>query len=197
MSYIGSPVNPPQVTFAQTDLAVHEAWGRFTLEHPRAGALMHFFVSMMGHEGAVVVSHTTLHEMTGLSISTLKRAISALKEARYIEVLQIGGKGGANAYVINERVAWTKSRDKKHMAHFSASVLVSSSEQREGISHDAPPLRKFPVIRAGEIPLPSGKGEDPPAQPSFTGLEPQLPTVTEPDPLQELEKRGQKRLLED
>jgi len=63
MAYIGSPVNPPQLTFAQTDLAVHQEWGRFTLKNAKASALMHFLVANMGREGALVASQPTLESM--------------------------------------------------------------------------------------------------------------------------------------
>ncbi len=175
MTYLGAPVNPPQLTFAQTDLAVHEAWGRLSLQSPRAAALAHFMVANMGREGALVVSLPTLCQITGMSISTLKRAIADLKNGRWIEVVNIGGKGGANAYVINERVAWTQGRDKKVYAHFSASILAAQSEQKE--APEEIPLRKFPMLRAAEIPLPTGKGEDPPSQPSISGFEPPLPAL--------------------
>lgn len=178
MAYTGSPVNPPQLTFAQTDLAVHEEWGRFTLKNAKASALMHFLVANMGKEGALVASQPTLEAITGMSVSTIKRAVSALQAGQWIEVRQVGGKGGANAYIVNERVAWTQARDKKRYALFSASVLLSEDEQRDGV--DATPklrMRKFPLLRPGEIPLPTGKGAKPPVQTDIPSIEPQLPTL--------------------
>jgi len=139
---------------------------------------MHFLVANMGREGALVASQPTLESITGMSVSTIKRAVAALVAGNWIEVRQVGGKGGANAYIVNERVAWTQARDKKHYALFSASVLLSEEEQRDGIEA-APALRKFPLLKPGEIPLPSGIGAKPPVQTDIPGLEAKLPSLSE------------------
>ena len=72
---------------------------------PRAAALAHFLVANMEATGAVVASYATLSKMSGMSVSTIRRAVDDLKAGRWIEVVQIGGKGGANAFIVNSRVA--------------------------------------------------------------------------------------------
>jgi len=156
----------------QTDRASHEAWGRLSVSKPRAAALMHYLVAQMGHSDAVVASWATLSSISGMSVATVRRAVADLRSERWIEVVQIGGKGAANAIVINSRVAWTQERDKLRYARFSAQVLARSDEQE---TIDLDPLRSIPALLPGERQLPSGEGEPPPSQPLLDGLEPDLP----------------------
>lgn len=163
-------------TWVQTERAAHEAWGRLTISSPRAAALMHHLVAQMDQSAAVVASHAALAALTGMSASTIKRAINDLKAGNWIEVLQLGGKGGALAFVINSNVGWATRRDKRHMAVFTARVIAVGDEQEEGYLERAA-LHQIPVLSQGEQQLPSGPGEDPPSQPSIDGLEPDLPSV--------------------
>lgn len=163
-------------TWVQTERAVHEAWGRLTIASPRAAALMHHLVAHMDQTAAVVASHATLAAITGMSASTVKRAIADLKDGNWIEVVMIGGKGGALAFVVNSRVGWAASRDKLHMAAFTAKVLAIGDEQEAGYL-DGPELRRLPTLRPGEQQLPTGPGEDPPSQPAIPGMEPDLPAI--------------------
>jgi len=174
-------VNHPQLTverhtWVQTERSAHEAWGRLTVASPRAAALMHHLCAQMDRSAAVVASHAALAALTGMSASTIKRAINDLRTGNWIEVVQLGGKGGALAFIVNSRVGWAASRDKLHMAAFTARVLAVDSEQ-EHRHLEAPPLRKLPILMPGEHQLPSGDGEDPPSQPSIPGIEPNLPYI--------------------
>lgn len=192
MNKVGSavPAASTRVTWVQTERATHEAWGMLTVSSPRAAALAHFLVANMEQSGAVVASYATLAKMSGMSVSTIRRAIDDLKAGRWIEVVQIGGKGGANAFVINSRVGWSQGRDKLHLAAFTARVIVDHDEQH---SIDDAPLRRIPTLMPGEMQLPSGQGEDPPSQPAIPGLEPDLPSLTVQERLEQI---GQQRLLE-
>lgn len=188
-----------------------------TTRSPRAAAMAHYLVANMEQSGAVVASYATLAKITGMSVATVRRAIDDLKADRWIEVVQIGGKGGANAFVINSRVAWAQGRDKLHMSAFTARVIADRDEQQQ---IDDVPLRRIPVLHPGERQLPSGPSAEPPSQPAIEGLEPDLPAVSHVtvDPAtrglvgrfsapygknagevienDELEARGQQRLLD-
>jgi len=146
-----------------------------TQRSPRAAAMAHYLVANMEQSGAVVASYATLAKLTGMSVATVRRAIDDLKSDRWIEVVQIGGKGGANAFIINRRVAWAQGRDKLHLAAFSARIIADRDEQQQ---IDDTPLRRIPVLHPGERQLPSGAGEDPPSQPTLEGMEPDLPAVS-------------------
>lgn len=181
---------PAKTTWVQTDRAAHEAWGRLTVSSPRAAALMHYLVAEMDESAAVVASHATLSAISGMSPSTVKRAISDLKNGNWVQVIQLGGKGGALAFIVNSRVGWATKREKLHMAAFTAKVLASGQEQEPGYL-EAPQLHRLPLLSPGEAQLPTGEGETPPSQPAIDGLEHDLPSIQA-----QLEKRGQGRLIE-
>lgn len=183
------PAKPRQVglttapggTWVQTDRAAHEAWAKLIGTHPRAAALMHVIVGNMGRHNALVASIPTLQKMMDCSRNTVLRAINVLKEQNWIEVRQIGGAGTANAYIVNDRVAWSGKRDGIRYSLFSAAILISDEEQpdRDKLETQAP-LKRLPSLYPGERQLPSGDGLPPPSQPFFEGMEPALP-ATEQD----------------
>ena len=79
-----------------------------------------------------------------------------MKAERWIEVVQVGGKGGVNAYVINSRVAWASRRDNLPNAIFTATVLAQSSEQEK---IETAPLRRIPSLYPGERQIPLSSEE--------------------------------------
>lgn len=189
-------------TWVQTDRKAHEAWGRLIHESPRAASLLHTLVAHMDESAAVVCSYKTLSYLSGMAFSTVRRAIADLKAGQWIQVIQIGGKGGGLAFVVNSRVAWAAKREYLGMAVFSAQVLAIQEEQ-DADALDGPELRRITTtIYPGDRQLPTGPGEDPPSQPHITGMEPDLPTrkKAEPDTSEiqgyqaQLEQRGQQRL---
>jgi len=190
VSHLGSAPrsNSRTSTWVQTERAAHEAWAQLVRTNGRAAALLHVLVANMDSQAAVVASRATLAQLVGYSEATVKRAVADLRADRWIEVVQLGGKGGVNAYVVNSRVAWADSRDKLGRAVFRATVVTTKAEQTDGI--DTSSLRQIPTLYPGEQQLPSGPGAEPPSQPALDGMEPDLPAV------QELEARGQQRLLD-
>ena len=154
VSRVGSalPVDSKRSTWVQTERSTHEAWGMLTTRSPRAAAMAHYLVANMEQSGAVVASYSTLAKITGMSVATVRRAIDDLKADRWIEVVQIGGKGGANAFVINSRVAWAQGRDKLHMSAFTARVIADRDEQ---LHVDDVPLRRIPVLQPGSANCPA------------------------------------------
>ncbi len=172
---IGTPAKIKTGHWVQTERKTHEAWGRLIARKPRAAALAHFLVAQMGHQNAVVVSQTILAKMMGCSVETVKRAVRDLVAENWIQVVRIG-KGKEAAYVVNDRVAWGQSRDQLRLSVFSATVIADFDDQEESMLGSAD-LRRIPTIYPGERQLPSGVGEDPPSQPSFDGLEPDLPQL--------------------
>jgi len=175
-----TPTLPPKklTPWVQTDRATHEAWGQLSIHHPAASGLLHFLSARVGEHNAVVVSQKTLADATGMSLSTVKRAVSVLKAGNWIELRQVGPTGTACAYVVNDRVIWSGPREGIRYSLFSATVIVSDHEQPDRDSLDrAEPLRLLPAIYPGERQLPSGDGLPPPSQPAFPGMEPDLPAI--------------------
>ena len=193
---IGSPAISRGATWVQTDRAAHEVWGRLAVRKPRASAVLHFLVSKMGQQNAVVISQGALAKLTGCSLATLKRAIADLKAERWIDVRRIGPTGTACAYIVNDWVAWGQARDQLHLSVFSAMVIADADEQDEA---DLEPreLRRIPTLYPGEHQLPSGDGEPPPSQPVLDdSMLPDLPAKSHADQAEReaLEARGQLRI---
>ena len=162
--------------FVQTDRATHEAWMQLTIQAPKASAVLHLLANRVGEHNAVVASYPVLAEISGLSVSTIRRAISTLIEGNWIEVRRLGPSSTVNAYVLNDRVVWTRARNDLRYSLFSATVLASETEQEDrDYLGKQEPLRKLP--RSGEAQLPSGEGLPPVSQPFFEGLEPDLPAT--------------------
>ena len=175
-----------------TERAAHEAWARLIARKPRAAQLAHHLVASMGHQNAVVVSQAVLAKMMGCSVETVKRAVRDLVAERWVSVVRIG-KGKESAYIVNDRVAWGQPRDQLRLSVFSATVIADFDDQEDGLLGSGE-MRKIPTLFVGETQLPSGPGEPPPSQPHIEGFEPELPALSEKE---ELERRGQQRLLEE
>lgn len=160
-------------SWVQTERKTHEAWAKLTLRKPRAAALAHHLVAMVGPDNAVVVSQSVLAKLMGVSVDTVNRAVRDLQADGWIEVVRLG-KGKEAAYVINDRVAWARARKDLVLSKFRATVIADADDQ-DSTALEAP-LRKFPSLYPGEQQLPSGDGEDPPSQPALEGLEIDLPS---------------------
>lgn len=166
----------PGGTWVQTDRSAHEKWAMLSISNPRAASVLHVLVAQMGRHNAIVASQATLAKAAGCGLNTVKRALSVLREQGWIEVRQIGPTGTACVYIINDRVAWTGKRDGIRYSMFSAAVLVADDEQPDRDELGAQPaLHRLPNLFPGERQLPSGPGLPPPSEPSFPGMEPDLP----------------------
>ena len=176
------PSKAPSGRWVQTERAAHEAWASLMRENPSAAMLMHLLVARIGQHNAVVISQKNLGELMGKSRDTVKRALATLKDRNWIEVRQIGQTGTVNAYIINDRVAWTGKRDGIRYSLFSAAVVLSDDEQPDREELDQlEPLRRIPSIYQGERQLPSGDGLPPPSEPALPGMEPDLPATSMPE----------------
>lgn len=166
----------PGGSWVQTELAAHEQWAKLAVANPRASSVLHVLLAQMGRSNAVVASQRTLAKLAGCSVRTLQYALAALREGNWIEVRQIGPTGTACAYIINDRVAWYGNREGMRYSLFSANVVISEDEQpdRDELGRQEP-LHRLPDIFPGERQLPSGPGLPPPSEPSFPGMEPDLP----------------------
>ncbi len=169
-------------TWVQTERAAHEAWAALINRQPRAAALLHLLVANMNKSGALVASQATLAKLMGVSVATVKRAITVLSDEHWIDVVRVGSeRGGVNAYVVNRRVAWADKRDNQRYAAFDARILVSEDEQDAPIPENRPALTQVPSLAPGEMQLPAGEGATPPAQELLDGLEPDLPALRKDD----------------
>lgn len=170
------PQKPPKGHFVQTERETHEAWAQLTLKTPKASALLHILANRVGENNAVVASYPVLAEISGMSVSTIRRAIASLVEGNWIEKRRIGTSSTVNAYILNDRVAWTQARNNLRYSLFSATVVLSEEEQldQDQLGHQEP-LRHLPKL--GEQQLPSGPGLPPVSQPFLDGMEPAIPAT--------------------
>lgn len=170
---VGNSAKRGPRTWVQTERSAHEAWLALMKEAPAAAKLMHLLCSRIDpSNNAVVTSQKVLSQLCGIHRTTVVKAAKELENRRWIQRVQLGGKGGATAYVVNDRVAWARARkDIPYMSRFSATVLASESEQ-DSQSFEETPLRKVPMLFSGEEPVPTGPGEPPPSQAQIEGTEP-------------------------
>lgn len=161
----------------QTERAAHEAWAYLITRSPVAARAMHIITSQIDDQNAFVISQEALANLVKCSERRLRDAVKILAEENWIEIRRIGGRGTVNAYVVNDRVAWTGARDGIRHSLFSAKVYVPDTEQpdREELGKQAP-LWRLPSVYPGEAQLPSGEGLPPVSQPNFQGMEPDLPS---------------------
>lgn len=181
-------------TWVQTDRKGHEAFSQLILRKPRAAALMHLLISRMGEHNAVVASRKNLARLMDCHPNTVDKAIEDLVNRNWVEVRQTGGTGSTNAYIINDRIAWSGKREGIRYSLFSASVLVSDDDQPDQLELDnKPPLHRIPRMLPGEQQLPTGDGLPPPSEPSLPGMEHDLPALREPadrQPMEEAQSLG-------
>ncbi len=174
------PVKKPRGTWVQTERAAHEAWAMF-LGLPgslNASRVLHLLIARVEDHNAVVMSQKTMAGLLGIDMRTVRRAVAMLKEHRWIETRQIGDRGTVNAYIINDRVAWSGPREGIRYSLFTANVVVSDAEQPDSDALERQePLRKLPSLYPGEQQLPSGNSLPPESQPFFEGMELDLPAT--------------------
>ena len=170
------PETKPHGTWVQTERAAHEAWMNLIAKSPVGAQVMHALTARLGEHNAVVISQVELSRIIGRSDRAVRTAIGILREDNWVEVRQIGASGTVNAYVVNDRVAWTGKRDGIRHSLFSATVIVSDAEQpdRDSLGNQAR-LRRLPSMYPGEHQLPSGNGLPPPSSPALPGFEADLP----------------------
>lgn len=186
-------MKPPQAgRWVQTERAAHEAWGNLIDRSPKAAKLMHLLTARVGDNNAVVVSQKTLQTLMKCSRPTVQRALDLLVSDRWLEVRRIGENGTVNAYIINDRIAWSGKRDGLRYSLFTAAVIVSEDEQPDRDQLGAQePLRRLPSLFRGEQQLPTGDGLPPPVEPALPGLEHDLPAVPDTrQPMDEAQSLG-------
>lgn len=128
---------------------------------PVAAKLLVLMAERMDYQNALVCSSAVLEELTGLSRTTIYRAITLLREERWINVIKVGS---ANAYMVNSGVFWTSYGNRKHTA-FNATILATSSEQPEGEKlPGSVELRRFPFLRKRERAVLTSEELPPPDQ---------------------------------
>ena len=169
----------PVGNWVQTERAAHEEWARFLQLKGAVGAsrVLHLLLSRMGPHNAVAISEPALAELLDCSERTVRRGVAMLKKHNWIDIGKMG-KGSTNVYVINDRIAWSGKRNGIKYSLFSASIVLSETDQPDKVSlSEQAQLRQLPEMFRGEQQLPSGDGLPPPSEPALPGMEPSIPSV--------------------
>lgn len=151
------------LNFVQVSRTYLKEWRALTRKNPLASEILMYLIEHMGRTtNAVVCSYVTLMEVTGVSRSSVARAMRVLKEDAWIDAIKIGN---ATAYGINARAFWQASRNQKKYAIFQATVIASATEQDPGVVEQATPLRYIPFVGAkGARLIPDDEQLPPPDQ---------------------------------
>ena len=97
--------------FVQVSRTYLKEWRALTRKNPLASEILMYLIEHMGRTtNAVVCSYVTLTEVTGMSRSSVARAMRVLKDDAWIDAVKIGN---ATAYGINARAFWQASRNQK------------------------------------------------------------------------------------
>lgn len=99
-------------------------------ENPVAAEIFYFLLEHMDRGNSLACSHSTLQEVTGMSKSTITRAVKFLRDEQHISVSKMGN---CNVYHINADIAWTTWGNGKKYAKFNATIVISESEQEDSL----------------------------------------------------------------
>ncbi|EAP9626449.1 plasmid replication initiation protein [Salmonella enterica] len=157
------PEGKDNYNFVQVNRAYLREWRNLTRKNPLSSEILMYLVENMGKtSNAVICSYVTLTEVTGVSRSSVARAVKLLKDDRWLESIKIGN---ATAYCINAAVFWQAQRNHKKYAIFQATAIASATEQDSDFHEKAKqPLRFIPFVGKEERMLVSDEELPPPDQ---------------------------------
>ena len=107
-----------------------------------AQILFWLFSKMDRLQNAAICSYTVLHEQLGYSRQSIAKAVKELEAAQWIAIER---SGNMSIYCVNERVAWQAANNQRHYARFSATVLLSSTEQKSDVTMPKGKLKRVPA----------------------------------------------------
>lgn len=135
--------------FVQVQRREMRALAALGAKSPLALDLLMVMAQSMNRQNAVMLSFKAMQHIMGKSRPTIDRAIRLLRDDRWLQVVKVGT---ANAYVLNECVFWTDTKDKRPMATFSAQVITTLEEQDKD-------LRQNREVKLNRVPQLTTAGE--------------------------------------
>jgi hypothetical protein len=110
----------------------HQYWAvqrTMLREYPTALNVFTWLIEIADRRNAVLVSYPAIGNALGINERTARRAISYLVDKKLVT---IGKTGNTNIYLLNDRIVWKDTADKKDKySQFSAEVYILASEQEE------------------------------------------------------------------
>lgn len=119
---------------------------------PNALTILLIMVEKMNKQNALMISQKNLIKILKKSKPTVSRAIAALKESKFLDVIKVGT---ANAYIINSNVFWQDNALLKDKAAiFTATVIASGEEQDKKYFEDWEnvKLKQLPLLMDDDMP---------------------------------------------
>ena len=107
-----------------------------------AEVLLFLLGKMDKMSNAMVASYTLLQEQLGYSRPAIAKALKGLQADQWIEIQR---SGNMSIYCVNSNVAWQAANNQRHYARFTATVLLSSSEQKQDVTKPGKPLKRVPA----------------------------------------------------
>ena len=143
-------VNPQQIQeerrnrdFVQLRKSYMQEMPELVKKNPIGVAVLFFLMGKMDRlQNSVVASYTVLQEQLGYSRNAIAKAIRELQRDQWISIER---SGNMSIYSVNEQVAWQAANNQRHYARFSATVLLSSTEQDRDVSKPRPKLKRLPA----------------------------------------------------
>ena len=174
--------------FVQVSKAYLDTLDGLYEQSPSAGKVLVKMVKVMNKQNALLISQQSLCKLCGISLPTVKRAITVLRQQNWVEVIKVGQ---ANVYRVNSNVFWQARADGK-WASFSAEVLVDWDEQ-DSKTKAGTKLNQTLIPDANEEVMVTDAGNPPNPQLDFHQSE----LVSHDSTIRnELEAKGQMRLTE-
>lgn len=127
---------------------------------PNALTILLIMVEKMNKQNALMISQNNLIKILKKSRPTVSRAIAALKESKFLDVIKVGT---ANAYIINSNVFWQDNALLKDKAAiFTATVIASGDEQDKKYfeNWENVKLKQLPLLMDDDMPSILDKKED-------------------------------------
>jgi len=140
--------NGKNLNFVQIDRRVMASHRELMISSPVAAVILSALTEYMDKGNAIVISYSTLQEITGYSRASVGKAISKLKKDNWIQAIKIGT---ANVYLVNSAAFWTASNKGKYFSKFHATVIASANEQSLEIDKlKAVKLKGMPIVHRNE-----------------------------------------------
>lgn len=114
--------------FIQVNKANLPAIAFLSAENGLAAGIYFFLSERMTAHNAVACSYTVFQEYFGASRTSVYNAVKLLKEKQFFKIAKMGN---TNVYYLNDQIVWQKGAKEREYAEFSATVVLSKSEQEK------------------------------------------------------------------
>lgn len=114
--------------FIQVNKANLPAVAFLSAENGLAAGIYFFLTERMTLHNAVACSYTVFQEYFGASRTSVYNAVKLLKDKQFFKVAKMGN---TNVYYLNDQIVWQKGAKEREYAEFSATVVLSKSEQEK------------------------------------------------------------------